>query len=402
MSISKKYILLIAALVLPEYLDTQIGFALSLVVFTLFAITSMREFPVPKWKSIGPLLVILISGMAVGALWGNDLHYYIRDIAFFSSPLIYFMLGYGCIRKKLCDISMVFRAIVYGALIVSTVHIYNILMNIASFSLNVMRSKFGTSSMVTLCAIIVLLFGEEYLSISKKMKWSMLVLFIVSIILYLSRTAIIMLLLSVVIFSINRNRHIDVVRVMKIILIAGIVFGISLWVLPADAVDWIVGKFINISSETTAKDVVNWTYETATQHSRAYEKYSAMKMFREASWLKQVFGFGFGMLFHLDIALRIGGEPLADLGTIHNTYYLVYFKTGVIGFVSMIYFFLSKLRRDFKMLSLTEFIAKFEIVLICWVLVESMVVPTYFVMYSSFLVAYCMGAIEGTYVDEIL
>lgn len=398
MKINIKYIFLIAVCILPEYLDTQIGFALSLLILAIFAIISIRNFPIPN---IGPLLVILISGMVVGAIWGNNLHYYIRDIAFFSSPLIYFVMGYVCIRRKYIDLTMLLRAIIYGALIVSILHIFNVIMNINSISLNTMRTKFGTSSVVTLCAIVVLLFGKEYVSVPKKMKWSLLLLFMVSIILYLSRTAVIMLLLSAVIFAIKRNMKIDFGQVIKIIFVAGIICGISLWILPRDAVDWIVQKFVNISKETTVKGVVNWTYETATQYSRAYEKYSAIKMFKEASWLKQIFGFGFGMLFHLDIALRIGGEPLTELGTIHNTYYLVFFKTGVIGFVAMLYFFFGKLRRAFQMISQSEFIAKLEIVLICWVLVESLVVPTFFVMYSSFLVAYCMGALEGIYIDKI-
>lgn len=381
---------------LSEMLEMEIGFiiSISLAVVHLFLEGTINK---PSLKYMSPLVLVLIQGTVVGyimLLQGDvSLRYYIRDLSFIVSPIVYMI--YGNILSKKYNLNTLLRSIVYAGLFISCLHITNILRNIGSSQFVLMRTQFGTSSFSTIFAMIVLIASPNCIDWKKSSKNFAFVIMIISFLLYFSRTSIIIFLASVFLIYLKQNRRIDMKKVGRFFILGVAVIILGYMILPKSQTEWLIKKFTNIFNEVSVNNTSGWTYELATTRSRGYEKYSAMENYKKYSVLNKIIGSGFGTMIHLDIALIIGGEKLDALGTMHNMYYNFLIKTGIVGVLLIIVFLLSRLRAFWSRLSYSEITSKLGMILIMMIALEGWISAGFFVLYSSLGIAFCLGYIEN-------
>ncbi len=56
------------------------------------------------------------------------------------------------------------------------------------------------------------------------------------------------------------------------------------------------------------------------------------------SFFHQLLGYGFGRLLDLQLSIKLAGSTYDSIGTFHNGYYFIWYKTGFFGFLSLIFF----------------------------------------------------------------
>ncbi|WP_323810804.1 O-antigen ligase family protein [Sphingobium baderi] len=106
-----------------------------------------------------------------------------------------------------------------------------------------------------------------------------------------------------------------------------------------------LGKIQNsineLSFETGAMKLdmyVNW---------RGFEAYRAYETWLNASLSEQVFGLGFGTHIDLGQIVAYGDGEVDSLPSVHNAYFTLLVKTGVVGIAAMVYFLLLPFRIPF-------------------------------------------------------
>lgn len=75
---------------------------------------------------------------------------------------------------------------------------------------------------------------------------------------------------------------------------------------------------------------------------RAYESYISLLDFLNLNLINQVFGAGFGKEVFLGFEINLGGSDFSKIYVFHNGYINLLLKTGIVGLMLYIYFFVKK------------------------------------------------------------
>lgn len=384
---------LVVQFVLADYMGITQGFVVSIGFIFVYLFSQRFVINKPRGYYILPLIGIIILGIMMAILYGRiGEKLFIRELLFYLSPIIYIEYGYIFVKKY--QIESVYKALVYSGVISSLVHFLLVIPNIMSMSAGQMRISFGFWSYSSAIALFVVLFDSNYI-LSRRKKMLLILMLTASLALYFSRTGIVCLLIGLFVFSINNQKKINIIKIVKVLVISVVVGYCIISILPNSQAEWMLNKFINIFEETSTSLIQNWNYETATQHSRGYEKYSAIQLFIDSNYIDRLFGLGFGSVIPIDISLRIGGEFYSELPTIHNMYYNALIKTGLIGLAFLIYYLAKTLYISWCYISSNPFLGKVILMITIWIILEGWVTPGIFIMYSSYILCFCLGCFYG-------
>jgi O-antigen ligase len=77
---------------------------------------------------------------------------------------------------------------------------------------------------------------------------------------------------------------------------------------------------------------------------RGFEAYRAYETWRGASFAEQIFGLGFGARIDLGQFIAYGDDEVESLQFVHNAYFTLLVKTGIVGILAMVYFLMLPFR----------------------------------------------------------
>lgn len=280
------------------------------------------------------IITIMIIGLIVGVLELKSINRdYCRDLFKVISPICY--LYYGYLLQTIFNEDYYCKTIIYSALFVAlrsfSLKMFALLSSGLSFS--AIRSVGGNASPVIIVAFTLLLFNKEIFSNSKKLRSIIMLFFCLSIFLYLSRTAIIMWLPSLMIYIyMNRKQR----KILKALFIITLILIFMAVIMPTSLIYPLIEKFAKSFTEISHTDK-KWAWAAVNNNWRGYEIYLILKQFENVSLLRMLFGYGFGKLIDLDYEIQLGDSLYTQIAIFHNGYYFILLKSGYLGLVSYVF-----------------------------------------------------------------
>lgn len=353
--IAKKHIpitlftlVLLCELYLPSY---KLNFAIQFVSLVVVIFYSKTTISLRFFKTILPLILVFFVGFIGYMLDFYPLSATIKDITYFLKPIIVLVLSYVLIKKQ-NNIFLFLKIIVFIAAFTAFLHLFGIFI-LGDFrvnSIHELRGDFGFDNFIEIFALYILFFSKRFLgkSIVANRKWHyvFVVIFLLSIYLYFSRTMLVAFFL--IGFSMLGYTKITSVT-LKFIGFAFLLIGLLYAYLfsvkidrNAKGVEAFLYKIKIAPEEIFETKIDRENHKELWDHWRGYEVKRAFELMNENP-TSYFFGTGYGSLVNLKFKAPIGDdENMKFISRLHNGYVFVFYKTGIIGLI-MLFLFLVKL-----------------------------------------------------------
>ena len=296
---------------------------------------------------------VVIVGIAMGLIL-NGTRNLARDIFYIIPTIAIMVLGYYIERINFKDkYSMLNTMILYGGLI----SVMSFIKAISSFStlstFEGIRTCFGRNSIYEVSVVFCILFYKKIIKreicISKWVDRILGFFMTIQIVLCLGRTALIQTgatIVTMFILLIVKNVDVknNVKKMLGFVAIVACSIIIMSRVMPQSTWDELTSKFQASAEEIDSSQTFEST-EDAMNNWRGYEIEQAKKQWKNNSLLYELIGEGFGK------GVKISYVPYTwvnvvengEIPILHNGYYTILPKLGIIGICSLIWLFLSNI-----------------------------------------------------------
>ncbi|MCB9202269.1 MAG: hypothetical protein H6604_04375 [Flavobacteriales bacterium] len=302
-------------------------------------------------RLIIPLLIIVLIGIVASFFYKFAIIPFIKDITYFIRPILLIFIAYFCVLS-ISDKSIIVKSIIYLGFFYASIHLLQIFVYvIQSGKFNYLRIRdFGLDNNIEVVSFALLLFYEKFTMIkfSKILRYAMIIVLSISIIFYFSR---IMIVFSfILIFSLLGGfklfgNSIFLPIVLSLILLILIVFTNIDFNRNSKGIEGFLYKIENSITEITNTKIDVSNHKQLWDRWRAYElKRVIIEVNKEKSISTNLFGKGFGSLINLNMKVNLGGTNFRNIPYLHNGYGTIYLKTGIVGVLIYLYFFISLAR----------------------------------------------------------
>lgn len=318
-------------------LTSKTYFLLFFVLAIFWFMSRIRELPNILISVASPLLLMLGSGLFFGL--ENDQYNFFKDLWYVAKVIVIITLGvFIGTNSEFCISSL--RTIAIIASIVSLPELFEAFGN-GFVSL-------GSLSVITFGGLVIVPFYMEH---SRRidgdpllMQWVIVLPILMTVALSLSRTSILILLIS---WLGARGLLQSIGKALAIGVIILIFFGIIIPFLPSYNLEEItfLAKIRNSIQEISF--VSNADSEQITANWRGYESFMAYQQWQSGSFMKKIFGQGIGTTIDIGIYYPLYGnnsELVRYLPILHNGYFMILVKYGIFGLLMFIIFLLRLLR----------------------------------------------------------
>lgn len=337
-------------LILPKFMSVELLFVAAFAYCIYKVILFKNVIPKKLLGVLVPLILIVLLGGISSLTYSKNTVDIIRDIVYFTFPIILILDSYFLVRK-VNNTTVVLNTIVIAGIILSLIHISNFIIQptLITKSLHEVRAVAGNGNALTVVAMIILFFNKRYnLNIFENKKINKFLFFIcaISLFLSLSRTLILIFVILFVfaIGKINMKR----IKVTNL-RIATLIFSIIIFVpilamfFKSDYSSELVNKFKNSFKEIAVTDV--WDWKSINNNWRGYEAYKAKSKFEKSPIINKLIGNGLGAKVELDITIGLAGSQYTAVTIIHNGYMYIIVKVGIVGLLLYIIFILNIILR---------------------------------------------------------
>lgn len=306
-------------------------------LYFLYLILSTNKIVIKDIEVIGVLFIILILGIFITLIHINDysLRNVIRDIFYILNPIVFIWTGI-MFKYKYEERFDIFKIIVYIAVISSILNLLQIAKEpriLQVSSIYIFRNYIEVINAYAVLIAIVLLFTNKHIKNECNFGIFRLNLFrilcIISFIIDFSRTNYICLFIILCPFILSIIRK-NIFKVRKIIYIF-ILIVLANFIMP-DLMGTLFEKMIR--SITELKASINWGDPSEIVNNwRGYEIYKAKDLYLEGNWFEKIFGYGLGKLIPVGVFSELVGVDASEGGItiLHNGYYMMLIKCGLIG-----------------------------------------------------------------------
>lgn len=323
---------------------------LLLVVFGLLVMTvrfrADIDLRMPRYVPL--LIFIIVFGLLSSVLNGQldqfGIYKFVRDVAYYASPFLLWI--FGCNIGKVIAEEDGFWTTLFAMSAAAAVG--TIVVGIANNGIALTMSSFKANELM-IYAVVLFAVPPENWRWRKEHRNAVLfwtVFDAIALVITLSRTTIICLAVVLVVLAMKSFSHFFRVTIIGIICIAFVAGSVSL--MPVNVTSSFMDKVANSLDEVSSSGNV-WTESTINQNWRGYEKYCAIRNFNHADSFTKLFGNGFG--YQLDMggysSLVVKGSS-GGIPFLHNGYFSVLFKCGMLGLFCLIMFFALQMVSAFK------------------------------------------------------
>ena len=306
-----------------------------------------------KNSSIKVLFLIFLIGLVVGIL-NIYSRAYLRDLYYFLNPIVFLLIGLN-ITDNYNSYKRLLNSIVAISIIVSLISMAQMIIGVGVFGqLASLRAYFDNVIWGNVFSIgIILAMWDEKTLFEKHKKLCFSFLLLVSF-LGLSRTVWIeVIVIITVVLMADKNKAKSIAKLLMISSLAILLVVISLQFIPEAQLNLILDKIGNTSSEISSED--RWTSVSVIQNNwRGYEMYCAESQFKNGSLLEQLLGGGFGTGIKVGRVAALVGQPGEYIYVIHNGFYGMLVKEGIIGVILYICFYLLLIKDSLKRIFRTK------------------------------------------------
>ena len=306
---------------------------------------------------MAPILLFIAIGLSGSAHCKP--YNVVKDVWYVGKSLQALVLGF-LLMDQIKDLRKALKVILISSLIAATFHIVHFIFNpeILQESVRDLRSDAGRGFMVCGFAIALLVTARKFriglFDSNKWMKPAVLLFCFFSLTLSLSRTqwASLLIMMFVTYDVINLKR----IKSLLIIISFLAAFLLASTLVPQSA-SMGPGKTFLGKVVYSFKEIVIKNYKSRKDinlNFRGFESYRALVAYLKGNKLQYLTGQGFGTLVDLGLNIKLGETEMRYLPTLHNGYMYVLVKTGIIGIMIYILFFLKFIRYGLKLGRLRE------------------------------------------------
>lgn len=342
--------ILVAVLICSRFFRIEALFVILCAALLLKTVENYGKLKIKLFNGKYIFCYFVVSGIILTVCYSVTYSYttnhVIKDFVYVLMPLLFWLVGVNISYTKTKnneDIkSCLYTAILISGIIYTCIDIisatYKMLTEgVMGASVYNLRSIIGTGDSLPIICLFLSIYIPEYLQL--KRKWIMManILFIVDAFIHFSRMNLLMIAILIA-FS-------GIIKSYKTILKYGAVLVITImlayFTLPSymsDFIDKIFSSFMEISySQNT------WDMTSVVHNWRGYEVYCALQKFNNASIFEKLFGAGFGSQLNVGrYAYLVSNEDTIPF--LHNGYYTILMKWGIVGVIAYIGMLLSMFR----------------------------------------------------------
>lgn len=350
-NIKKLYTVIFAIILLSQlYIESyRVNIFLQLF-FAFVLILNEKTISVSFFKIIFPLTLVIILSFFTSFFYNYELKNILKDFFLIIKPLVGISLGY-IIFKKINDLAYFVKVIIIIGFISATLHFIILFFTGNIFTGNVSQIReFGKDNFLELFALFFLINYKKVFKqdiFSRKINYkAVLLILIFSCIFYFSRTMLI--IATIIILSIYGYTRVTKKAVQVFLLLSFMILMLTIYLINIK-IDrnekGIMGFLYKIKmapTEVFVSKIDRENHQDLWDHWRAYEANRAMSLMSEnpSSYL---IGTGLGSLVNLKFLSPLGSEKkgLKYISEIHNGYVFIFYKTGIIGLIILLTFFIN-------------------------------------------------------------
>lgn len=380
-----------------------------------------------KWKATIPhipgwnIYVSLLVAITVIGVIKYPIRFVVRDVFYEFNNIILVYIGY-LIYKKNNSFRRFFSTFFLSMGLVSTITLISAVFTIiaGNRSFAVFRQSFANGIKPQECffpifSIWILIFKKTILS--KAIDRMILIVCIVQIVANLSRTTLLAILVNyvVTILFLNLTGRINkkqVSRVFSTSIVIALGFAIILKFMPTTALEQFYDKVMRSFTEVSSKQVFS-SIADANKNWRGYEISKAIEQWRQSSVINKIIGAGNGTLIGIDfvpeqwkgIIQNLNG--ISGVTVLHNSYYTLLVKGGVITVFSFCMIFIGGIRKGIRFLkkSINDeniIIALALVMLCCTMLIDAYITRGMVQNDAQFLWSISFGWINANIYREVV
>ena len=384
------WIIVLLYLLKTYVLSAELFFMLCLFIIGLYTIRK-QAVVIPKIPCIVFYALTLVIAAVVG-MTKYPISLIERDVFYEFFSILYLFIGYYSFDYYRDRDKSLWKTV---CLILFIISILCVVQGIGSVSSGAdfaaFREQFS-QSVGSISLMIPLLAGKMYIyketTFSRVRDNGLLALWILQILLNLSRISIINICIGIIVFIIcgvykrrlNFKNSFRVICLIFTIVAAG---GIFVSVMPDDAQERFSEKFANSFAEINSKNEYN-SLSSAQNDWRGYEINCAQEQWKNSNIGTQLVGAGNGTLVYIHYVPDQWKETVeiqngrVGVTILHNTYYTLLIKGGLLAVIALLTFFAANIRKAYKVLSISYnenvIYATMLIALVCLIMVDAYVI----------------------------
>lgn len=345
-------IFLVISFVLQRQVTSiEVNTILLLVLTSFVVLLNRGKMTKRDFEVISTLILIICIGIFTAIFNKPSAYNFIRDLLYFSKPLLLILLGYF-IARLINDWKLIFKALIYLGVGYAVFHIFHFVI-FTDFNhphiISHIRGVNGLSNIVEIFSIALIILGNkhpEYTVFSKKStKYLCLSVLVISFTLYFSRTmflGLVLLVLGVLNYLKLNKKGVKYLVILSLSVIALYTYLHTADIdRKGDGIENFLYKLKIAPSEIFSPKFDMKNHADLWDHWRAYEAYCALQGLNETP-LNYIGGKGLGAMVDLKFAAPISSEgSIRYIPILHNGYIFILYKTGVIGLLIYVYFLFS-------------------------------------------------------------
>ncbi len=371
--------LLFSFLILYLFVSNKIIWILYLLYLFLIILARMK-------LTLRPVLIpALLTAPLLSALpmsLNSNMYHFTQGFFYLSIPLILLITGYQ--MSKIFSPGMFLSFLVKAGILMALIFIVFTIIRVGfvAFLSPYTEARFivASGSPVCVLSLTIAAYSEHFeFKIFNRPSSKYLAIFVnlIAIYLFASRTYWVLLFIFVLLFSIKTIRK-DKLLFYSFLFIGGFLILTSIINAKSGLTfqNSILYKLVNSFREIKISDFSD--YGDINTYYRGYEAYRSWITFTEGNVIEKIFGFGYGKLVNLDASVFLDGKYWTAVPWIHNGFFFILVKEGLLGLLLTFLFFIylliesirgftpSDLGKQFLRLillgcSLTMFIANFVV-----------------------------------------
>lgn len=329
-------------LVAGSLVTGHVGYNIGLVIWIIMFLNNKgRIIKKNTFFPYSPLLVygiiISIINSANNKISSSDL---VTGLIHLSNPILF--LSIGALISMVYETNKFLKVVLYSGTVVGIWQLILLTLSLSSTdSINSLRMSMLPMPDILALSLFLLLYKKNFeIKLGKKMEIVMFIIILLSFIVTFSRTLILEFLALIAIFLFNKE-------IRKKSLIILFVFFSTLLLLFVTFQQNSIGnqfiqKVVSSSSETSKSN--DWNQlSNITTNWRGYEVFSALNQFNMSNSYSRWFGEGLGSQIYIGPYGNYVGVKGMFIPYLHNSFYTLLIKVGIVGLVYYICFLMLNL-----------------------------------------------------------
>lgn len=323
--------------------EGKIAFIIGVIFASLMLIISALKGTVILDSMLRiPYYPMIILGLLVTILFWTNIQSIGALVKGFSGLINVSIFLY--IGKSICRIysrESFGKNLIYFSVIYAIYQIIIFLTNINSTTnLRSLRGDINGTPLFLVFVLILILYDQQLFNLlTKRKKCIFTGIISLSVFITLSRTTYIYFAISLLFLTLfSRNKEIMMKSIMNILIyiILAILFSL---LIPSDIKQSFIEKFFNSIGEVSSRRDWN-SLVTVVNNWRGFENFCAHNQYESYNLLHRLFGQGVAQgIFVGNFGYLVGIDNSQYLPYLHNSFYTLLIKTGVVGLVYYVAFF---------------------------------------------------------------